>query len=154
MSRRFVKLIAQVLVVLAIALVCVALLVPEFRHPRIRNGDLRPSLTAMSLKSIWADFITWYEPSNTKEMNLIRHVRTMDELASQLKAKNTSVEVDRYLHDAWGQEYKLEIKTEGQKTVMRITSSGANGIFEDGEGDDLYLEVILGGETVKGKVKE
>jgi len=154
MNRRVVKLVAQVLVLLAIALVSVALLVVEFGHGRIRNGDLRPSFTIMSLKSMWADLITWYDPSNKKEMDFIRHVRTMDELASHLKTKNASVEVDSYLHDSWGRAYKLDIRTEGQKTVMRITSSGANGVFEDGEGDDLYLEVILGGETVKGKLKE
>src|SRR5216683_4953999 len=126
-----IKSIARVIIMLAIAYVVIAFLV-TFQH--IRSGDRKRSFTIDNLNSLCTDIVNWYLDSDPKERDFIRHVRTVDELASHLKAKNPSIE--DHLSDWWGRPFKLDIKAVGTKTAIRIISSGANGVFEDGEGDD------------------
>ena len=100
------------------------------------------------------DTFYWYHHCDPKERDSIRHVQTMHEFASLLKTKRRSVEVDRYLNDWWGRAFNLDIRGEGTTSIIRITSSGANGVFEEGEGDDLYLEIIFDGEKIESKLKQ
>jgi hypothetical protein len=48
-----------------------------------------------------------------------------------------------YEADGWERPFRWEAKTEGPSRVIRITSSGSNGRFEDGSGDDIYLEITV-----------
>src|SRR5260370_29755395 len=130
--RRAIKSVVNLIIMLAIAFLVIVVLV-NFEH--IRNGDQKSSFTIKNLNSLGTDIINWYLDSDPKEKDFIRHVRTMDELASHLKAKNPSVEVENHLSDWWGRPFKLDIRAEGPRTAIRITSSGPNGVFEDGQGD-------------------
>lgn len=43
--------------------------------------------------------------------------------------------------DHWGNHWQWAIKKEGDFTIIRIVSPGQNTVFEDGEGDDCYVEI-------------
>jgi len=150
--RRAMRPMVNVIIMLTIAYLVVVFLV-NFDY--LRNRDPKRSFTIENLNSLGTDIINWYLESDPKEKDFIRHVRTMDELASHIKAKNPSVEVENHLSDWWGRPFKLNVRAEGPRTAIRITSSGANGVFEDGQGDDLYLEIVLDsdGERVETKLK-
>jgi hypothetical protein len=48
-----------------------------------------------------------------------------------------------FKHDYWGNPYRWETRRENGEIVIRIGSNGRNGIWENGEGDDLYLEISI-----------
>jgi hypothetical protein len=45
--------------------------------------------------------------------------------------------------DIWGRPFGWSVRTEGERTIVRVSSWGRNGINENGEGDDLYVEVTI-----------
>jgi hypothetical protein len=107
-----------------------------------------------------SDITLFYEHSDPKETEFIRDIRSLDELWSELQAKKVlgqpivaSPLNQGYLTDAWHRPY-LEIRTRDHQRVIRITSSGANGIFENGQGDDLYVEITVDGKNVQMQMKE
>jgi hypothetical protein len=51
--------------------------------------------------------------------------------------------IETFGKDHWGRPFRLERVREPGITRVRVLSDGANGIAENGEGDDLYVEVIV-----------
>ena len=65
--------------------------------------------------------------------------KTTDDVASWFH----SSDVDLIKHDFWDRPFEWSVRIEGERTIVRLTSYGSNGINEEGEGDDLYLEVTI-----------
>ncbi len=64
-----------------------------------------------------------------------------------LEWKGTGVfdttDLGRFEHDYWGNPFRWELRRENRDVVVMIGSNGRNGIWENGEGDDLYLEIFI-----------
>ena len=78
----------------------------------------------------------------------IRTYKNLSEFVAAWKKKAHSVvacvSADYTLNDVWGQPIELRILTYSDDLKqVRILSLGKDGISQDGEGDDLYVEVIL-----------
>ncbi len=149
--RRAMKSIVNMIIMLTIAFLVIVGILNFDKFNDIRNRD--QNRTFENLQSLGTDIMRLYLESDPMEKEHIRHVRTMDELASHLKAQNPSVEVENHLSDWWGRPFKLDSRAEGPRTTIRITSSGRNGVFEDGQGDDLYLEIILDSDSERVEIK-
>jgi hypothetical protein len=52
----------------------------------------------------------------------------------------TDSEIRRFSADSWGRPFRWELHKRRGKAVGRILSAGPNGIFENGEGDDICWE--------------
>jgi hypothetical protein len=118
-------------------------------------------LTRLELSGMGSDIAIFYEHGDPKETEFIHDVRSLDELWSNLQARKVRGQPvvaspldESYLRDAWHRPYHLEIRASDHGTVIRITSSGANGIFENGQGDDLYVEITVDGKNVQMQMKE
>src|ERR1700730_203421 len=51
-----------------------------------------------------------------------------------------SYEDKEYEVDGWGRPFRWEKIQTDNKTMIRILSAGQNGLWEDGQGDDLYMD--------------
>jgi hypothetical protein len=153
--RRTAEIFVLVLVMLALAWAVRQVLLP------VRDGDQRRWLARNGLYRMGSDIAIFYEHSDPKETEFIREIHSLDELWSQLRVRKVlgqpvvaSPLNKGYLTDAWHRPYQLEIRTRDNQTVIRITSSGANGVFENGQGDDLYVEITVDGKDVQMQTKE
>jgi len=62
--------------------------------------------------------------------------------------------MDELREDFWHQLFIKETTFHDGGYFLRILSVGANGVFEDGKGDDLFLEVTWDGkDNIKARVK-
>jgi len=50
---------------------------------------------------------------------------------------------DRMARDAWDRDFIWRETKVGTNVVIRILSVGPNGVFEDGRGDDLCVEITF-----------
>ncbi len=139
----------EVAVILLIVTIVLVIMVPAFLS--VRDGDLTPHMTTRSLEVMGTYISEYCEHADQKEMERLRHAQSLEELWANLHAKKIEghaiapVEGAGDRIDAWGHPYTLQVKSQGPEMVVRIISSGPNGVFEDGEGDDLYVEVRWSG---------
>ena len=71
--------------------------------------------------------------------------KTIDKVLVLLQ-KNGLVEnweLRRFQRDSWGNEYHWESIVSESSYTIKITSSGRNGKFESGKGDDITLMIEL-----------
>jgi len=70
---------------------------------------------------------------------------SVDDLLEDARAKGMirEAEVDRLSTDYWGRPYRWEVEVRPPDTVIRIISSGRDGVFENGEGDDVSIEIRI-----------
>jgi hypothetical protein len=61
---------------------------------------------------------------------------------SGLIEKNERLRMER---DYWGRPFEMHVNRTNDGIVARVSSAGGNGIWENGLGDDLYVEVRQGG---------
>ncbi len=47
----------------------------------------------------------------------------------------------RWTRDRWGRSFKWNTSSSEPQIVVRITSNGRDGLSQNGEGDDLYVEI-------------
>ena len=52
----------------------------------------------------------------------------------------------QYRNDSWGREFRWVRKEQGASAIIWIISAGEDGKFEDGDGDDLYVQISVTGE--------
>jgi hypothetical protein len=43
--------------------------------------------------------------------------------------------------DYWAREFKWEVQRKDEELLVKITSAGKNGVWENGGGDDLFVEI-------------
>jgi hypothetical protein len=48
-----------------------------------------------------------------------------------------------YHRDAWGRPYRWQVVAEGAEITVRIVSDGNDGISQEGQGDDIYVEIMI-----------
>lgn len=47
------------------------------------------------------------------------------------------------MQDYWKRSFVWQVSRSHDATRIRIISRGPNGILEDGEGDDLFVEILI-----------
>jgi hypothetical protein len=67
-------------------------------------------------------------------------IATFDDFYAVCIARGFIVEDAGCDRDEWGRAFTLTCENVGSDLVVRIGSCGPNGVYEDGEGDDLYVE--------------
>jgi hypothetical protein len=76
----------------------------------------------------------------------IENCESIDEAVSLLKKhKLFDLKDDEVLlkQDYWGRKYHWLVKKEPNETTIRILSAGRNGVFENGDGDDIFFEIVI-----------
>jgi hypothetical protein len=74
---------------------------------------------------------------------------SVDEMLGALRKANiiTDKQQSALRHDYWGRDYSFFVRKDDGVVVVRIITSGRNGIFEDGSGDDVTLEFKVNEST-------
>lgn len=75
----------------------------------------------------------------------------MDELLNYLKRRGY-IDVSAYLflsEDAWGNKFILEMNHNPREISFTFFSKGSNGVFEEGQGDDLFLRIRWADREIK-----
>ena len=72
----------------------------------------------------------------------------------RLDKRYSDAELSELEHDFWDQPFRKTVDKQGDTKRLRIVSSGANRKLEDGEGDDLVLELVWDGQKdIKGSIR-
>ncbi len=135
------------------ALACLVL-VWVVGYPLIPSRDgtnQKRRLTLFLLRHIEGRIVTCYEHSDQRELfQTLQRIDTLQSLWARLvECKVNGVPVvdasdrDQDLTDAWGNMFRLEVMAGADKIRLRIISNGPNRVFENGGGDDLYIEIVL-----------
>jgi hypothetical protein len=48
----------------------------------------------------------------------------------------------KFDHDSWNHPYRWKAIRDAKRTIIRVMSDGPDGISQDGEGDDLWVEIV------------
>lgn len=70
---------------------------------------------------------------------------SVDDLVGSLLKRNWILhdEADSFRKDYWRNPFVLRINSDRGTKKVRIISGGPNGLIEEGDGDDLYVEVTI-----------
>jgi len=122
------------------ALVVTVCLLSGCQRQKIYDQRDQYSLATRWNLGAWASLVVALNESQIdgKPIDLTQF-KTTDDLASIIHGGD----FDFINHDAWDRPFEWSVRTEGERTIVRLTSYGNNGINENGEGDDLYLEVTF-----------
>jgi len=108
------------------------------------NDTNRDNLDTRSNLNEWAHYVIILSDARIEGKQLdIGQFKTTDDVISKIH----SSDFDFIKHDSWERPFDWSVRTEGERTIVRVSSWGRNGINENGEGDDLYVEVTI----VKGR---
>jgi hypothetical protein len=91
----------------------------------------------------WGDYFTSSVDAGL-DMENREAIREATDLLVTTRLIRTS-DARRLLVDYWGHEFRWMRKRGYNNTVITITSLGRNGIYEDGVGDDQYIEIQISG---------
>ena len=84
-----------------------------------------------------------------RDLQSLRRLPEMLAVAARLGYLPQTQYTDKdFENDGWGRPYRWRLSNSGDETCTRILSDGRNGKPEDGEGDDLYLQI----QEIDGKI--
>jgi hypothetical protein len=85
--------------------------------------------------------------------NDIRALKSLDQFLTTAKDKGCLTQDDftplgpdpgdGWTTDFWGRKLRWQITTNRSDTILRILSDGADGVPQEGQGDDIYLEAVV-----------
>ena len=67
--------------------------------------------------------------------------RSFEEFLKEAEIKTYISGREYYRKDIWGSDLVWEVKQANKITIVRIGSKGPNRVWENGNGDDLYVQV-------------
>jgi hypothetical protein len=112
----------------------------------IREGDHRDYLTKSRLYDL-GSFCTRLSSDDIKGVTSFEDLLTA---ASDAGLPHK----ERYALDGWNNEFRFDVTQNRKGTLLRIISSGPNGLFEKGEGDDLFVEIRYSGDITKSVMSQ
>jgi hypothetical protein len=113
-----------------------------FLYERHSDANYNETLTRTRLQK-WADIISRVAANNLDDPG---HYNSLGEVMSAWREKGfveawiPPIDLER---DAWGTPFSWNVSSVGKTIRIRITSAGANGVYEGGEGDDIVLEATI-----------
>ncbi len=112
---------------------------------RVVEPDPPASETQYRLR-IWAETVARVING---EQDDVHQYETLEEVITSWKKKELIEPwtLSTLWTDYWNQEFKWEVRKEGLASVVRISSAGRNGIWENQtESDDLFVEIRAHGK--------
>jgi hypothetical protein len=104
-----------------------------------QNWDNQQTLFVLRL---WAETILVVHKTGADDSLKYDSIRSV---FTSWKNKGIIRESERQLvpMDYWESELRWEVRSRNEDKSIRITSAGRNTLYEEGEGDDLYVEITL-----------
>jgi hypothetical protein len=127
------------------AVCCISLLGPFVGCVKTSDLNIANHSTSNALFTLGLRLVYVHERSHR-----IRDLASMGEVFQILRDDNTG-EIDMFKADYWGRPFRFCRAVEEARVRIRILSDGRNGIPENGQGDDLYVEILL--ETGKASLE-
>lgn len=102
----------------------------------------RPNSSTIATLSVWSEVIT---EVHYGERDWIGRFSTIDEILEAWVEWGILIqsEATRLRRDWWGNSFHFHCSTTDGVLIVKIRSDGADGISQDGQGDDVLLELTL-----------
>jgi hypothetical protein len=71
----------------------------------------------------------------------LERLKSFDDFLNDPTTRASLLDPEGYRQDAWGNAYVWEVSSDDVKVKIRIGSSGADGRWQHGTGDDLYVDL-------------
>ena len=124
---------------------CISLLGPFFGCVKTSDLNIANHSTSNALFTLGLRLVYAHERSHS-----IRNLASMEQVFQILRDERGR-EIDMFKADYWGRPFRFLRAVEEARVRIRILSDGRNGIPENGQGDDLYVEILL--ETGKASLE-
>jgi hypothetical protein len=118
--------------------------------------------TWANLSSIGRVVLDYWEYADANEADALIHVQSLADLMSTLQNKSigsypvlNSSSKANLAKDGWGRPFEFERTTIESGIRFRILSAGADGVFDAGQGDDLYIDFVVRDHVItEGMIKQ
>ena len=77
-------------------------------------------------------------------LDLVKY-KSANQALEELKNKRLvdGFPINRMKEDYWGRPFQWLVKTQGADAVIRVGFKGRDGVSQEGEGDDLYMDFFI-----------
>jgi hypothetical protein len=107
-----------------------------------RDSDLHESeATTYHSLALWLRALV----RGQEEKVSVDHLASLTEVLDTLAENHLIEPTDRKRLevDGWGRPFSFRVQNEANSQKIRIISSGKNGVFQEGKGDDIVLEITI-----------
>jgi hypothetical protein len=73
----------------------------------------------------------------------VAHFETLDDFLRAATAKKYFDDPEKVGFDGWGHKFNWLFDKTNDRIAITIISAGKNGVFENGNGDDIVLEFVV-----------